>query len=74
MAARALQMIGVIALMRHGGHLAVLGLFGLWVAYVLAVDGPIASPKYRLPIEAPLMVLAGAGLSVLRKRRAEPVR
>jgi 4-amino-4-deoxy-L-arabinose transferase-like glycosyltransferase len=70
MAARAVQIIGVIALMRDGGHLAVLCLFGLWIVYVLAVDGPIASPKYRLPIEGPLMVLTGVGLSVLPQRRA----
>ena len=69
MLVRLVQLIGAIALLRDGGHLAVVCLFGLWVAYVLAVDGPVASPKYRLPIEAPLMVLTGAGLSVLFRRR-----
>ena len=68
MAVRLIQIIGVVVLLRQGGQLAVLCLFGLWIAYVLAVDGPVASPKYRLPIEAVLMVLAGAGLSVLIRR------
>ncbi len=69
MAVRLIQIIGVVSLLRHGGQLAVLSLFGLWIAYVLAVDGPVASPKYRLPIEPVLMVLTGAGLSVLFRGR-----
>ena len=66
--ARLIQLIGAIVLLRDR-HPAVLCLFGLWIAYVLAVNGPVASPKYRLPIEPPLMVLTGAGLSVLLRRR-----
>jgi 4-amino-4-deoxy-L-arabinose transferase-like glycosyltransferase len=69
MAVRLIQIIGVVTLLRHGGQLAVLCLFGLWIAYVLAVDGPVASPKYRLPIEPVLMVLTGAGLGVLFRPR-----
>jgi 4-amino-4-deoxy-L-arabinose transferase-like glycosyltransferase len=68
-AARFVQLIGVVVLLRDGGHVAALCLFGLWVGFVLAVDGPVASPKYRLPIEVPLMVAAGAGLSPLLRRR-----
>jgi Dolichyl-phosphate-mannose-protein mannosyltransferase len=66
-AARLVQLIGIVVMLR-GEHLAVLCLFGLWIAFVLAVNGPIASPKYRLPIEVPLMVLTGAGLSPLLRR------
>ena len=65
------QLIGVAALLRQGGHLPVLCLFGLWIAYVLAINGPVASPKYRLPIEPPLMVLTGVGLSTLVRRRSD---
>ena len=43
-------------------------LFGLWTGYVLAVTGPIASLKYRLPIEPVLAVLTGAGFCLLRDR------
>jgi len=34
----------------------------VWVCCILALNGPIASPKYRLPIEPVWMVLAAAGL------------
>ena len=65
---RLVQIMGLIVLLSRGGQLAVLCLFGLWIAYVLVVDGPVASPKYRLPIEPPLMIFTGAGLSVLLAR------
>jgi hypothetical protein len=39
------------------------GIFAmLWISFVLAIHGPIASPKYRLPIEPVAMVLAGVAL------------
>jgi hypothetical protein len=40
-----------------------------WIAYILLVSGPVASPKYRLPIEPVLMVLLAAGYCALRDRR-----
>ena len=33
----------------------------LWIGFILAINGPVASPKYRLPIEPALMIFAGAG-------------
>jgi 4-amino-4-deoxy-L-arabinose transferase-like glycosyltransferase len=69
MVVRLVQLVGLAALLRDGRQLTVLCLFGLWIAYVLAIDGPVASPKYRLPFEPPLMVMTGAGLSVLLRRR-----
>ncbi len=36
-----------------------LALMALWMLYILLVNGPIASPKYRLPIE-PFTVILGA--------------
>jgi 4-amino-4-deoxy-L-arabinose transferase-like glycosyltransferase len=68
-AVRAIQIIGITALLGDSGQISALFLFGLWIVYVLAVDGPMATPKYRLPIEPALMVLTGAGLSVLLRRR-----
>jgi 4-amino-4-deoxy-L-arabinose transferase-like glycosyltransferase len=65
---RFVQFIGLVVLVRHGGYLPVLCLFGLWIAYVLVINGPVATPKYRLPIEPPLMIFTGAGLSVLLGR------
>ncbi len=65
---RLIQLTGLVVLLRQGGQLAILGLFGLWIAYVLAVNGPVATPKYRLPIEPPLTVLTGAGLTIMLRR------
>lgn len=66
---RGLQIAGLVILVRTGGNVPALALFILWTAYVLAVNGPIASPKYRLPIEPVLVVLGAAGLSPLLERR-----
>ena len=35
-----------------------------------AVNGPVASPKYRLPMEPALAVLTGAGWLALSRRRS----
>jgi hypothetical protein len=40
-----------------------------WCGYILLVNGPVASPKYRLPLEPLFNVAAGAGLIALRDRR-----
>ena len=71
-AIRLIQLIGVVALFRDRDSLLVLILFGLWIGYILAINGPIASPKYRLPIEPALVVLTGAGFSTLRDWRRKP--
>lgn len=66
---RLIQIVGLFALLRERSALAPLLLLGLWSGFVLAINGPIASPKYRLPLEPPLMVLTGAGLCNLRDWR-----
>jgi hypothetical protein len=43
---------------------------GLWAGYLLAVLGPIASAKYRLPIEPLTMAFAGYALAAWRARHA----
>ncbi len=74
-----LGIVGVAAvrLLQLGGLIQALPLlirwpptlmFAVWIGYILAISGPIASPKYRLPIEPPLMILAGAGLSGISRR------
>lgn len=40
----------------------------LWCGFILAANGPVASPKYRLPIEPVLCMLTGAGYALLRRR------
>ena len=69
MVVRAGQLIGLchgLFLQTHGQTIAkrrevriVLLLLLLWALYILIVNGPIASPKYRLPIE-PLSAICGA--------------
>lgn len=59
---RLLQLFGFVMLVRVPQTRPVLLLFVMWIGYILAVNGPVASPKYRLPIEPVLMVLAGTGL------------
>lgn len=68
-AIRIVQLIGLIALFRRRGNIAGILLLAGWCLYILAVNGPIASPKYRLPLEPPLAVLSGAGLAALAGRR-----
>ena len=45
-------------------------LLSSWAVYILLVNGPIASPKYRLPIEQVLAVLSAAGYCALKQRIA----
>jgi 4-amino-4-deoxy-L-arabinose transferase-like glycosyltransferase len=67
-AIRLIQLAGLFAALREGNHAPVLWLFALWFFYILAINGPVASPKYRLPLEPPFAVLTGAGLVLLRHR------
>jgi len=66
---RLLQLAGVAALLRTG-HFAALLLCAGWITYVLLINGPVASPKYRLPIEPVLAVLTGAGFALITRRKA----
>jgi hypothetical protein len=65
-ALRIVQAVGFFALLRQRRILPALLLLGGWCVFVLLVNGPIASPKYRLPIEPVLMVATGAGFVQLR--------
>lgn len=66
---RLVQLRGAMALLGDRRHLPVALLMFSWVAFILLVSGPIASPKYRLPIEPVLMVLMGVGYRILSDRR-----
>lgn len=68
MAFRLLQLKGLAELFSRRDCLAPTALLLSWIAFIILVSGPIASPKYRLPIEPALMVLAGAGWYGLRRR------
>ncbi len=69
---RLVQLCGffVLALDRNSWPVTIL--LVLWAGFILAANGPVASPKYRLPIEPVLCVLTGAGIALLRRRNAQP--
>jgi hypothetical protein len=45
-------------------------LAGAVLAYFLLLNGPVAAPKYRLPMEPVLIVLAAIPLAWLTERRS----
>lgn len=65
---RLVQARGVIAVLRQRRLFPITALLVSWVVYILLVSGPIASPKYRLPIEPVLMILTAAGYCALREK------
>jgi hypothetical protein len=70
---RLLQLGGLVALGLDRGVWPATILLLLWAAFILAANGPVASPKYRLPIEPVLCVLTGAGVALLRRGRRRAV-
>lgn len=66
---RLLQLIGFATLVRRTVNWPALFIATSWCGYILLVNGPVASPKYRLPLEPIFNVLTGAGLIALRDRR-----
>lgn len=69
---RLLQLIGFAALARRAAYWPALFLAASWCGYILLVNGPVASPKYRLPLEPVFNVLGGAGLIAIRDWRKKP--
>jgi hypothetical protein len=65
---RLIQLAGVLALWQ-AGQIATLLFFTALIGYVLIINGPVASPKYRLPLEPILNVLTGAGFALLTRRK-----
>lgn len=68
-AVRLVQLLGLFAIVRRHNAWPITIVLALWTVFILATNGPIASPKYRLPIEPVLCVLTGAGICFLRGRR-----
>lgn len=66
---RLLQLVGFATLARRTVNWPALFLAASWIGYILLVNGPVASPKYRLPLEPLFNVLTGAGLIALRDHR-----
>ena len=75
--ARLVQLAGVISLVRRRREIRV-ALFLLlgWVAFILLINGPVASAKYRLPIEPAMAVFFAQGFRVFIERwrgRSRPI-
>jgi 4-amino-4-deoxy-L-arabinose transferase-like glycosyltransferase len=71
-AIRLVQLVGLCALMKQKAHWSKLLFAGSWIAFLLLLNGPIASPKYRLPLEPLFNILAGAGIRsilIFRQRK-----
>jgi hypothetical protein len=66
----ALETIGFVMLARMRPWAAVFA--GGVLAYFLLLTGPVAAPKYRLPMEPVLIVLAALPLAWLVRRKARP--
>jgi hypothetical protein len=64
----ALEAIGFVMLARSKPWAAALA--GAVLAYFLLLNGPVAAPKYRLPMEPVLIVLAAIPLTWLTERRS----
>jgi hypothetical protein len=64
----ALEAIGFVMLARSKPWAAALA--GAVLAYFLLLNGPVAAPKYRLPMEPVLIVLAAIPLEWLTERRS----
>lgn len=60
---RLLGLAGLWLLLRGRGSRAPAIFAIAWIGFVLAVQGPVAAAKYRLPIEPVAMALAGAALT-----------
>ncbi len=67
-----LESIGFVMLARSRPWAAAVA--SLLVAYFLLINGPVASPKYRLPIEPVLIVLAAIPLARWSEQRADVAR
>jgi 4-amino-4-deoxy-L-arabinose transferase-like glycosyltransferase len=72
---RMMQLVGAGSLIKAAWRdrstaMPVALVMGLWCCFILATNGPVASPKYRLPLEPLLNVLTGLGLTALRRSKS----
>jgi 4-amino-4-deoxy-L-arabinose transferase-like glycosyltransferase len=68
---RVVQLVGLFALLRRENrNIGVLLLLAGWCGFILLLNGPIGSPKYRLPMEPAFNILAGAGIVVIYRRKS----
>ena len=66
---RLVQLAGLFHGLRTPAYRGATLLLAATIAYFLILTGPVASPKYRIPIEPPLLILFGMGWVWLRDLR-----
>jgi 4-amino-4-deoxy-L-arabinose transferase-like glycosyltransferase len=69
---RAVQFLGIWALAGRRRYWPKIIFASSWIAFLLLLNGPIASPKYRLPLEPLFNIMTAAGIFSIhdwRKRR-----
>lgn len=69
LAVRMVQIVGLYALAKQRRHWPKMIFAASWIVYLLLINGPIASPKYRLPLEPLFNIATGAGLLTFRNTR-----
>ncbi len=69
---RLVQLAGLFHGLRSPAYRGATLLLLATITYFLILTGPIASPKYRVPIEPPLLILFGMGWVWLRDLRLRP--
>ncbi len=70
-AIRAVQILGFCFPVKRRAYWSALLFAGSWIVFLLLLNGPIASPKYRLPLEPLFNMLAGAGILAIRIHRKD---
>ena len=73
-AIRAIQLLGLAALLAQRRFWPRIVFAGSWIAFLLLLNGPIASPKYRLPLEPLFNIMTAAGMVAMAGlRRRSPL-
>ena len=73
-AIRAVQILGFCYLVKRRANWPALLFAGSWIVFLLLLNGPIASPKYRLPLEPLFDIMAGAGIIAIWMHRKSHLR
>lgn len=63
---RGVQLAGLVHGLREPAYRGATLILAATIVYFLVLTGPVASPKYRIPIEPPLLILFGMGWVWLR--------
>jgi 4-amino-4-deoxy-L-arabinose transferase-like glycosyltransferase len=65
---RLVQLGGLVHGLREPAYRGATLILAATIAYFLVLTGPVASPKYRIPLEPPLLILFGMGWAWMSDR------